>query len=99
MEIKLAKAIWKGVILAQSDQCEIVERNYYFPPESVNRGYLKESDTHSACAWKGQANYYNIEVDGEINQDAAWYYPTPSDRASHIKDYVAFWKGVEVQKN
>lgn len=95
----MAKAIWKRAVLAESDQCEIVERNYYFPPESVKREYLKESDKHTVCAWKGQASYYNIDVNGETNQDAAWYYPEPSDRASHIKDYVAFWKGVEVQKN
>jgi len=95
----MVKAIWNGAVLAESDQCEVVEKNYYFPPESVKRKYLKESDKHTVCAWKGQASYYNIEVDGETNQDAAWYYPEPSDRASHIKDYVAFWKGVEVQKN
>jgi len=95
----MVKAIWNGAVLAESDQCEVVEKNYYFPPETVKRKYLKESDKYTVCAWKGQASYYNIEVDGETNQDAAWYYPEPSDRASHIKDYVAFWKGVEVQKN
>ena len=93
----MAKAIWNGTILAESNQCEIVERNYYFPPDSVNWDYLRKSDTHSVCFWKGRASYYHVEVDGKTNPDAAWYYPAPKDRASHIKDYVAFWKGVEVQ--
>jgi uncharacterized protein (DUF427 family) len=90
------KAVWKNTVLAESDQTVMVEGNHYFPPEAVNRQYLKPSDTHSTCPWKGQASYYHIEVGGEVNQDAAWYYPEPKDAAQNIKNYVAFWKGVEV---
>lgn len=90
------KAIWNGRILAESDKTLIVEGNYYFPPASLNRAYFKSSDTTSLCAWKGMANYYTLCVDGKINPDAAWYYPSPSATAAQIKDYVAFWHGVEV---
>ncbi len=94
----MTKAIWNGVILAESNQCEMVEGNYYFPPDSINKQYFKESDKQTTCFWKGQANYYTIEVDGQENKDAAWYYPTPKEKAQNIKDYVAFWKGVKVEK-
>jgi uncharacterized protein (DUF427 family) len=90
------KAVWKNAVLAESDQTVMVEGNHYFPPEAVNRHYLKPSDTHSTCPWKGQASYYHLEVDGEVNQDAAWYYPEPKVAAQNIKNHVAFWKGVEV---
>jgi len=91
------KAIWNGVVLAQSDQTEVVEGNHYFPPQSVNREYFKETQTHTTCPWKGEASYYDIEVDGKVNSDAAWFYREPKDAASQIKDYVAFWKGVRIQ--
>lgn len=94
----MAKATWKNVILAESDQCEIVEGNYYFPPDSIKKEYLKESNTHTNCFWKGEASYYTIEVNGEENKDAAWYYPIPKEKAQNIKNYVAFWKGVKVEK-
>lgn len=94
----MAKAIWKDKVIAESDKCEVVEENYYFPPDSVKLEYLKKSDTHSTCPWKGEASYYNVEVDGEVNEDAAWYYPEPKDAAKNIKGYVAFWKGVEIEK-
>ncbi|ACB52087.1 DUF427-containing protein [Crocosphaera subtropica ATCC 51142] len=94
----MAIAIWNGVILAESNQCEMVEGNYYFPPDSINKQYFKESDTHTTCFWKGQASYYTIEVNGQENKDAAWYYPTPKEKAQNIKDYVAFWKGVQIEK-
>ncbi|MEW8026244.1 MAG: DUF427 domain-containing protein [Candidatus Thiodiazotropha sp.] len=90
------KAIWNGRLLAESDKTLIVEGNHYFPPTSLNRKYFRNSDTTSLCVWKGMANYYTICVDGEINQDAAWYYPSPSTAAVEIKDYVAFWHGVEI---
>ena len=92
----MAKAVWENKVLAESDDCVVVENNYYFPPESLKMEYLKESDTHSVCFWKGKASYFDVEVDGEVNKDAAWYYPSPKEDASKIKDYVAFWKGVEV---
>ncbi len=92
----MAKAMWNNVVIAESDTFETVEGNIYFPPESINREFFKESNTQSTCFWKGKASYYHIEVDGETNQDAAWYYPKPKSRAENIKDYVAFWKGVKV---
>ena len=93
----MPKAIWNGVVLAESDNCEVVEGNQYFPPNSIKREYFKESSMHSTCPWKGLASYYSIEVNGKENKDAAWYYPEPKDAAKQIKDHVAFWKGVEVE--
>ena len=94
----MTKAIWNGVVLAESNQCEVVERNYYFPPDSINEEYFVESSAHSVCFWKGRASYYDIKVNDELNQEAAWYYPRPKAKAEHFKDYVAFWKGVEIIK-
>jgi uncharacterized protein (DUF427 family) len=93
----MAKAIWNGMVIAEGDNVQIVEGNVYFPPDALKREYFHESDTHSTCPWKGLANYYHIEVNGEVNNDAAWYYPEPKDAARHIKDHVAFWKGVKVE--
>jgi uncharacterized protein (DUF427 family) len=93
----MAKAIWNGKVLAESDETIVVEGNHYFPPESVNKEHFNESDTHSVCPWKGTASYFNVEVDGETNQDAAWYYPDAKYAAKKFENYVAFWKGVEVR--
>ncbi len=93
----MAKATWNGVVLAESDRCETVEGNYYFPPDSINTEYFKDSNTHTFCPWKGEANYYTLEVDGQENKDAAWYYPNPKEKAQNIKGYVAFWRGVKVE--
>jgi uncharacterized protein (DUF427 family) len=92
----MPKATWNGVTLAESDKCIVIEGNQYFPLEAVKRDYLKASDTHTTCPWKGLASYYSVEVDGKVNQDAAWYYPEPKDAAKEIKNYVAFWHGVTV---
>jgi uncharacterized protein (DUF427 family) len=91
------KATWNGVVLAESDKTVVVEGNHYFPPETLNKEYFSDSDTHTTCPWKGFASYYSISVDGQENKDAAWFYPNPSDAAIEIKDHVAFWKGVEVR--
>ncbi|HXG93745.1 MAG TPA: DUF427 domain-containing protein [Blastocatellia bacterium] len=91
------KATWRNAVLAQSDETIVIEGNHYFPPESVNKEYFRESSTHTTCPWKGAASYYDIVVDGEVNKDAAWYYPHPKPAAEQIKNYVAFWKGVEVR--
>jgi len=93
----MPKAIWSGVLLAESSRCELVEGNYYFPPESINRTYFQESNTHTTCSWKGVASYYDVVVEGRVNKDAAWYYPTAKDAAKHIAGYVAFWRGVKVE--
>ncbi|WP_447979963.1 DUF427 domain-containing protein [Candidatus Nitrospira bockiana] len=93
----MPRATWNGAVLAESDHCEIVEGNCYFPPYAIKREYFKPSDTHSTCPWKGQASYYDIEVGGQVNKDAAWYYPMPKEGAKQIAGYVAFWKGVTVE--
>lgn len=93
----MAKATWKGKVLAESNEAKIIEGNLYFPPESVNREYFKDSNTHTICPWKGKANYYDVVVEGEVNKDAAWHYPDPKPAAKEIKNHVAFWKGVEVE--
>lgn len=94
----MVRAIWNGVVLAESSQCRVVEGNYYFPPDAIRREFFRESSTHTTCGWKGQASYYTIEVNGQQNKDAAWYYPEPKPAASEIAGYVAFWRGVEVQQ-
>jgi uncharacterized protein (DUF427 family) len=93
----MPRAIWNGAVLAQSDRCEVVEGNQYFPPDDLNMEYFKPSQTHTTCPWKGVASYYTVEVEGQTNPDAAWYYPTPKDAAKQIQGYVAFWKGVKVE--
>ena len=94
----MSRATWKGAVLAESDHCEVVEGNLYFPPGTVERSHLRESDTHTLCPWKGVASYYHVVVDGETNADAAWYYPEPKEAARNIKDHVAFWRGVQIEK-
>jgi len=91
------KATWKEAVLAESDDTVVVEGNHYFPAESVNREHFRESETHTVCPWKGTASYYDVVVGGEVNRDAAWYYPQPKDAAKEIKDRVAFWRGVRVE--
>jgi uncharacterized protein (DUF427 family) len=93
----MAKATWNGTVLAESEQTHVVEGNHYFPPDSIRREFFKPSPTHTTCHWKGEASYYTIEVNGQTNADAAWYYPHPSEKAANIKDYVAFWRGVKVE--
>jgi uncharacterized protein (DUF427 family) len=91
------RAIWNGTVIAESDDTVVVENNHYFPASSVVEGVLRPSDTHSVCPWKGTASYYSLEVDGQVNTDAVWYYPEPKDAAKEITDHVAFWKGVTVE--
>ena len=93
----MAKAIWNGQVIAHSDRCEMVEGNHYFPPEAVKREVLQPSETHTTCGWKGIASYHNVAVGGQVNKDAAWYYPDPKPAAQNIAGYVAFWKGVKVE--
>ncbi|MFN4000274.1 DUF427 domain-containing protein [Algoriphagus sp.] len=92
------KAIWNNQVIAESDQTVIIEGNHYFPPDSIKKEFFKSSDTHTTCPWKGIASYYSLEVDGQLNRDAAWYYPDTKPKASGIKGYIAFWKGVKVEK-
>ncbi len=95
------KAVWNGQMIAQSDETIVIEGNHYFPPDSLKREYFKESDMHTTCPWKGLANYYDITIDDQTNQDAAWYYAHPKDGSiqrvgKDFSNYVAFWHGVIV---
>lgn len=94
----MARAIWNGVVIAESNDTKFVEGNVYFPREAINPAYFTDSSTHTTCPWKGQANYFTIEVDGQTNPDGAWYYPDPKPAAAPIKDHVAFWHGVQVER-
>jgi uncharacterized protein (DUF427 family) len=94
----MTKAIWEGTILAESDATVEVEGNQYFPPQAIKSEYFQPSDKHTTCPWKGLASYYHVEVNGKRNDDAAWFYPEPKSAAQQIKDHVAFWKGVKVEK-
>jgi len=92
------KAIWNDKVVAQSDKTVVIEGNHYFPHDSINKEFFKESSTHTTCPWKGVASYYTLEVEGQENADAAWYYPETSELAKGIKNYVAFWKGVTIEE-
>lgn len=92
------KAIWNGKVIAESDKTIKIEGNEYFPPNSVRKEFLSKSETNTVCPWKGTASYFTLEVDGKSNADAAWYYPQPKAMAAEIKDYIAFWRGVELSE-
>jgi uncharacterized protein (DUF427 family) len=99
------KAVWNNQVIAEADKADLIyiEGNWYFPPTTINKEFYNQSDTHTTCFWKGEASYYNVEVDGQTNQDAAWYYPEPKEGSTEkvgkdYKDYVAFWRGVEVSE-
>ncbi len=93
----MVKAIWNGAVIAESEDTLVVEGNHYFPRESVDARYLKDSTMSSACPWKGTASYHSLEVDGAVNADAAWYYAEPKSRATPIKGHLAFWRGVTIE--
>jgi uncharacterized protein (DUF427 family) len=94
----MARAEWNGAVLAESDTFEIVEGNVYFPPSSLKQERFTKSDTHTVCPWKGTASYYDVVVGGQVNKDAAWFYPEPKEKAQNIKGHVAFWRGVQVTR-
>ena len=94
----MPKAIWKETVLAESDQTRIVEGNHYFPKSSLRSEHFRDSEATTVCGWKGTANYYDVVVDGAINEQAAWYYADPKDAAAEIKDHIAFWKGVQIEE-
>jgi uncharacterized protein (DUF427 family) len=95
----MIQAVWNGAVLAEAEDTVKLEGNDYFPLESVRPEFLTDSSTTTVCPWKGTASYYTVTVDGEVNPDAAWYYPTPSSRAQQIANHVAFWKGVQIQRS
>ena len=90
------KAVWKNTVIAESDDTVMVEGNHYVPEASLKREFISFSNHKTSCPWKGQASYYSISVNGDVNPDAAWYYSEPKDAAANIKGRVAFWKGVQV---
>ena len=94
----MAKAIWEGAVLAESDAGVVVEGNYYFPPDSIDQQYFESNSNTSVCPWKGTANYYDVVVDCKRNPDAAWYYLEPKDAAKQIAGHLAFWRGVTVER-
>jgi uncharacterized protein (DUF427 family) len=94
----MPKAIWKDKVIAESSATVLVEGNHYFPPQDVKQEYLVETDHRTQCPWKGEAHYYNLVVEGETNENAAWSYPQPKEKAVHITNHVAFWKGVSVEE-
>lgn len=93
----MARAIWNGVVLAESDETIVVEGNHYFPPGSIVMDHFRQSAGHSTCPWKGRASYYDVVVDEQVNPGAAWFYPDPKRAAHQIGGYVAFWRGVQVE--
>jgi len=94
----MARALWNGTAIAESDATVEVEGSQYLPRDSVHRAFLRGSGTHTVCPWRGTASYYDVVVDGEVNADAAWNYPTPKAAAANITDYVAFWRAVSVER-
>jgi uncharacterized protein (DUF427 family) len=94
----MPRAIWNGKVIAETDKFELVEGNVYFPPGTLKDEFFQPSETHTTCGWKGIASYYTVVVDGQENRDAAWYYPDPKPAAANIKDHIAFWRGVTVER-
>ena len=90
------KAVWNNTVIAESEDTVLVEGNHYFPESALKREFVSFSNHKTSCAWKGQASYYSLNVNGEVNTDAVWYYADPKPEAAHIKGRVAFWKGVKV---
>lgn len=93
----MARAVWNGAVLAESNDIRIVEGNAYFPPESVNHEYFRRSESRTRCPWKGVAGYWDVVVGDAVNRDAAWHYPEVRDAAKPFENYVAFWRGVKIE--
>jgi len=93
----MARATWKGLVLAESDQTVYIEGNHYFPPESVEKEHLVESDHRTTCPWKGVAHYYHLQDGKQKSENAVWSYPEPKEKARHITGYYAFGKDVSVE--
>ena len=91
------KATWRETLIAESNETVVVEGNHYFPASALKTEHFQPSNKHTTCPWKGEASYYDVVVNGEVNKDAAWYYPEPKPAASNIAGRVAFWKGVRVE--
>lgn len=94
----MVRAVWQGSVIAESEDTVVVEGNHYFPRADVKLDLFVSTDTHTLCPWKGTASYYTVEVDGEQNVDAAWYYPEPLPEAEMVTDRIAFWRGVKIEE-
>lgn len=94
----MPRALWNDQVIAETEAFETVEGNIYFPLDAIQSAHFESSDHTSFCPWKGTASYYHVVVDGKRNENAAWYYPEPKEKAANIKDHIAFWKGVTVEK-
>lgn len=93
----MARAVWNGVVVAESDDTIVVDGYTYFPKDSINPELIRPSDHRSVCGWKGTASYYDVVVGDAVNPEAAWYYPDPKDKAKHVADRVSFWHGIEIE--
>lgn len=93
----MAKAVFNGTVIAESDDTIIVEGNHYFPPASIVSEHFSAHDRTSMCPWKGTAQYYNVSAGGETADAAAWYYAEPKEKAENIRGYVAFYPAVSVE--
>jgi uncharacterized protein (DUF427 family) len=93
----MAKAIWQGLTIAESEDTVVVEGNHYFPRAALREDLLRDSGTRTSCPWKGEASYYSLEHEGQRTEDAVWYYPEPKEAASQVTGRVAFWKDVTVE--
>lgn len=93
------KALWNNKVIAQSDDTILVEGNHYFPQHSLTKNYFSNSPMHTTCPYKGRASYFNVNVDGENNENAAWYYPAPKPGYENISGHVAFWRGVVIEQD
>ena len=92
------KAIWNNTVIAESADTVVVENNHYFPADSLKKEFFEDSIAQTSCPWKGRASYYSVRVNNDLNKDAAWYYPDPKPEARHIKDHIAFWRGVKIEE-
>lgn len=94
----MPRAIWNGVVIAESPNTVIVEGNHYFPADAIKKEFFQPSETHTVCGWKGTASYHTLSVNGQTNPDAAWFYPATKDAAKNIEGHIAFWKGVKIEE-
>ena len=92
----MVQARWNGVTIAKSDETIVIEGNHYFPPDSVDWNLMEATTQTSDCPWKGTASYFTVAVNGALNPNAAWTYSDPEPKAEAIRDYLAFWRGVDV---
>lgn len=94
----MAKAIWNGEVLAESETTQVVDGYTYFPPESIRWSLFKETAHETVCSTKGTASYYDVIAGGKTNGNSAWSYQEPTTMATKIRGWIGFWKGVRIEK-